>query len=68
MLFNCLLNQRQNSGKMMSEVWTPLLRRFKRDNEHSMKQWQRFSLGVPTGEDDKEDEDQFANGVDNPYD
>jgi len=28
----------------------------------------KVSLGTPTGEDDEEDEDQFANGVDNPYD
>ena len=28
----------------------------------------RVSLGTPTGEDDDEDEDQFANGLDNPYD
>src|SRR5277367_1381727 len=28
----------------------------------------KVSLGTPTGEDDEDDEDQFANGVDNPYD
>lgn len=28
----------------------------------------KVALGTPTGEDDDEDEDQFANGVDNPYD